>query len=633
MKKNLTRILAVALIAMMLIPVFATFAVSAEEASTDTPDISDINNVFAINGSNAAPSKSNKDADTTVEEGMIASKPFELTTLDDMYLYVGPCADPRIEANWKALDYIAYWYKPSGSYTAQKKFYDLGNADSTGTSYPNIVDEFPDGSVILKIKLKEQKGKSSDHKYAALKLLDSPYNDYILATVERPFTVDEYYAYADSQGWNINGDLRPILAPQKPAGYEGLWNLFPRTTEYDPTLIQLQNNTYFFSDYIPVVPGDVITIGAVDTNETRSILYAYDANFKEIKQYKRTDVGIDYHKNLDYGYAAYSHTVPQKASEAAPEVAYVKVCLHSGVYNDGNILVTKNQPFDKDQYRAALNIAELSDDAKAHPFYGKKALFIGDEIGYGSYDTPSSYSNPSASWARRLALATGLIPTNKSYHGASVGKTGKSNVKWEYDLLKEALMSKTTYDMVIFQGGMNDARQDVAVGTALPVDTDRKVLVENERVATFAGGLQLMFKDAKEQWPEAELYYIANFKLVPTSVNNKDMGEYYAQAKALCEAYGVHYIDLYNDIELYKTFNYESTEVLHEQIHPTKDSYDLLFPTVLRLFNDTLPKAPQPEEDSLNTGVIIGIAAAGVAVVAIGGFVLYWFVIRKKKAK
>ena len=95
----------------------------------------------------------------------------------------------------------------------------------------------------------------------------------------------------------------------------------------------------------------------------------------------------------------------------------------------------------------------------------------------------------------------------------------------------------------------------------------------------------------------------------------------------------LHYIDLYNDIELYKTFNYESTEVLHEQIHPTKDSYDLLFPTVLRLFNDTLPKAPQPEEDSLNTGVIIGIAAAGVAVVAIGGFVLYWFVIRKKKAK
>ena len=587
MKKKLTRMLAVVLIAMMLIPTLATLAVSADGEATNTPNINDIENVFAINGLNAAPSKSNKDAATTVEEGMIASKPFELTTLNDMYLYVGPCPDPRINSG-KALDYIAYWYKPNGAYTSQKKFAELGNGDQTN-GYPNIVGEFPDGSVILKIKLKEQKGKSSDQKYAALKLLDSSYNDYILATVERPFTVEDYYAYADAQGWDIESvGLRPSVADEKPTGYEGLWNFFPRVGDRDPLLRQHQNTTYVMSEYISVVPGDVITMGAIDTKETRSILYTYDADFNQIRQYKRTDMGIEYKDNIGYDFAIYSFTIPQKneTNPNAKEVAYVKVSVHSGIYNDGDILVTKNQPFMKAQLRAALGIAELSDEAKAHPFYGKNALFVGDSISYGSYDTPPTYRNPSASWARRLALATGLVPTNKSYPGASVGKTGLSNVKWEYDLLNEAMMSKRNFQIVVFHGGVNDARQNVPVGEALPGDTDRKILVQNERVATFAGGLQLMFKDATDKWPEAEFYYVANFKLVDDSVRGKDMNEYFAQAKILCAEYGVQYIDLYNDVELYETFDYESKDILPDLIHPTSSSYDILFPAVLRLFNE-----------------------------------------------
>ena len=67
------------------------------------------------------------------------------------------------------------------------------------------------------------------------------------------------------------------------------------------------------------------------------------------------------------------------------------------------------------------------------------------------------------------------------------------------------------------------------------------------------------------------------------------MTEYYAQAKALCEAYGVHYIDLYNNEELYKTFDYTNAELFAEDLYtPTNAAYDLLFPTVLRLFNESL---------------------------------------------
>ena len=585
MKKKLTRMLAVVLIAMMLIPTLATFAVSAEGETEETIDISDIVNLYKLRQLDAAPpmgSKVPKEAEPTFEEGMLASEPFDVTRTGDKYLYIGPCPDPRIEANWKKLDYIVYWYKKDGTYTSQKKLMDLGNLNSDGVTYGNIVGEFADGSVILKIMI------SSTYKYAAIKV-PTTYSEYMLVTSERSFTVEEYYAYADSQGWDIESvGLRPAIADEAPERYEGLWNFFPRLTDRDPLLRQHQNTTYVESEYIPVTGGDVITMGAISTSETKTILTTYNADLDKVRDYKRVDYGIDFEEELAFGFGIYSFVVPEG-------VTYIKASVHSGIYNDGDILVTRNQPFTGAELNATLGIDELSEEAKSHAFYGKDALFVGDSISYGSYDTPPTYRNPSASWARRLALATGLNPTNVSYPGASVGKTGLPNVKWEYDLLKTALMSKTEYDMVVFQGGVNDARQNVAVGTALSSDTDRKILVEEDRVATFAGGLQLMFHDAREKWPEAEFYYIANFKLVPDSVKGKDMNEYFAQAKILCAEYGVHYIDLYNNVELYEVFDYESYDLLPDLIHPISSTYDLLFPTILNLFNETLEEKEEDE--------------------------------------
>ena len=630
MKKNLTRTLAIMLVAMMLIPAISTLAVSADEiATTITPD----DNIYKLAAKNAKPSDETQ-GEVESATGQFASEPFAVSK--GVTIYFGPCPAPT-DANHKKMDFLVAYYNKSGKFSASRKLTEMGT---------NIVGEFADGSVIYQLKI-----SSTTYKAAAIRGL-AEYADFMLVTLDKPFTVEDYYAYADSQGWDIDGaGLRvppPAIAEDAPEGYEGLWNYFPRKTDRDATIRQHNNNTYIPSDYIPVTAGDLITMGAINTKETRSILYAYDADFNEIKQYRRTDVGIDFVENIGYDYAIYSHTVPA-------DVAYVKVSVHQGVYNDGDTLVTKNQQFNGAELREALGIDDLSEEAKAHPFYGKNALFVGDSISYGSYDTPPSYRNPSASWARRLALATGLVPANVSYPGASVGKTGLSNVKWEYDLLKTALMSKTTYDMIVFQGGVNDARQNIA-------DTDRKVLVEDERVATFAGGLQLMFHDAKNQWPDAELYYIANFKLVDESVKGKNMEEYYAQARILCAEYGVHYIDLYNDAELYETFDYTSEEILPDLIHPTAASYDLLFPTILRLFNATIetdeengegttePEITTPEvttpatpdntdnqggdveepKGGLSTGAIIGIAAGAVAVV-VGGFALYWFVFRKKK--
>ena len=579
MKQKLTRLLAVLLIAVMILPSLAVLTVGAAENESEVPNIDDIENLYQINSMTSAPSQENKDANTTGEEGKLASKPFEVEK--NGYIYVGPCPDPRIDANQNALDYIVYWYKKDGKYTSQKRFSELGSVSVDGTS-PNVVGEFSNGTVILKIKV-----NSSNYKFAALKV-PTTYADFMLVTVERPFTVDEYYAYADAQGWDIESvNLRPAFANEAPKGYEGLWNFLPREEEYDATLTQqAATSEYKLSDYISVKEGDVITIAGIGAKESKSIVYAYgdiwsSGSFNEIRLYKKNDEGMKLVEVLENDFAIYSFTVPEG-------ISYVRVSAQLGIYNNSDVLVTRNQPFTAAELREALEIAEISDEVKAHPFYGKKALFVGDSISYGAFDTPASYGNPVTALARRLQLATGLIPTNISHPNASVGKTDFKNVVWEYDLLTTALVSKKNYDMVIFQGGINDALKNVPVGEALPTSTDRDVLTEESRVKTFAGGLQLMFHDARIKWKDAELYYIASYKVSSAATNGVDMADYYAQAKALCQAYGVHYIDLYNNEELYQTFDYENVELFASDLFtPTSEAYDLLFPAVLRLFNET----------------------------------------------
>lgn len=574
MKKKLIRAMAIVLIAMMLIPTLSALAVSAE-AVTNTPPEEIVNYYDPSTATKDAQPDPSNNGLTIEKAGELASatitvaKGSAVETGDT--IYVGPCTTNDKKIDWT----LAFYKKNPGtkeSYPASKKTYELVSS--------NVVENgtFLDGSVIFAIKI------PAGTKAVALRALSTHF-EHMLITVNQPFDKDGYFAYAEAQGWDLSeSGLRPVppkLAQEAPEGYEGLWNLFPRAGERDPLLRQHQNKTYIESNYIPVTTGDTICLGAISATETADVLYGFDADFNKTKTSKVST--LTFKEDIGYGYATYTYTVPEG-------IAYIKVNVHSGIYNDGDVLVTRNQPFTGAELRAALGIAELSEEAKAHPFYGKEVLFVGDSISYGSYDTPPTYRNPSASWARRLAQATGLIPTNISYPGASVGDTGLKNVEWIYNLLKRQMRTSIKeFDMVVFHGGVNDARQDVEPGTMLPKDTDYNILKSAERTKTFAGGLQLMFHDTRALWPDAELYYIANFKLVPDSVMGKDMNEYFEQAKLLCAEYGVHYIDLYDDVELYTTFDIESTDVLPDLIHPTSISYDLLFPAVLRLFNETIP--------------------------------------------
>lgn len=631
MKKKLTRMLAVVLVAMMLIPT----AVFAANAADDPSEVAKtLVNMYDTNTelSNAVPNATLYGGATTAA-GHRGSAPIDVNPGDTVYF--GPC-DPNQQ--WL----LALYTKKEGTQTAMRK---------TPKDLTKVAT-FDDGSVIFSYKIPDGVcAFAYAHKKANF---DHP----TLITINQAYGIGDYFAYADLKGWVLDSDLRVVVYEDKPADYVGFYNYYQRTGERNPLIRQHQNSTYIVSGHIPVTEGDVLTIGGIPMNESKDVVITCKENYSEIKTYKLTDYPcmLTLQEDIGYGYGIYSFVVPEG-------VSYVKINVHQGIYNDNAMMVTKNESFNGAQMRETLDIPELNEEAKAHPFYGKKTLFIGDSISYGSYDTPPSYRNPSASWARRLTQTTGLIPTNVSYPGASVGQTGISYVKWLYTLFTPE--KANTYDMVVMHGGVNDGRQGVPVGEALSSDTSRAALTKSERLSTFAGGLQLLFHDVRDKWPEADLYYIANFKLVPDSFKNQATGEYIPmeeymeQAKILCAEYGIHYIDLFENEELYEVFDYTSKDVLPDLIHPIESSYDLFFPILLDLMSEAakedlneVPEVPgqteTPEENTpndgdttpdtnqqtpqkgLGIGAIIGIAAAGV-VVAAGIAVTVFFVLKKKK--
>ncbi len=643
MKKKLARILAVVLVAMMLIPVFATLVARADTANASTlVNLYDADTEFK----NAVPDPANY-GNSLSANGHRGCVPFDVKAGDTIYF--GP-SDPTQQ--W----HLALYTTKTSAQTANRKsvsdFTKVASFDNGSAIYSYTI---PTGVVAV----------AYAHKQAN-------YDQPTLITVNQYFGVSEYNAH-----FNGGSTQGPNISDGPGSGYEGLWNYFPKQGEYNAYLKQHGNNTFVSSVYIPVAANDVLYIGALNKDDYLSkptktsehhVLVAFDAAQRQLATVMLSSLKLV--ESIGYGYGIYSYTVPETIANG--KVAFIKVFVHQGIYNDGDMLVTKNQPFSGEELRATLGINELSEEAKAHPFYGKKALFIGDSISYGSFDTPPTYRNPSASWARRLALTTGLVPTNVSYPGASVAKTGISGVKWEYELLSPEIISKRTYDMIVFHGGVNDARQGVEAGVAMSSDTPRRDLNDEERLATFAGGLQWMFHETRTRWPEAELYYVANFKLVPDSLKGKDMNEYLTQAKILCAEYGVHYIDLFDDAVLYETFDYTSKDILSDLIHPSGPAYDVLFPSILRLFEATIPESkpdgpaqpgpeqttpeettpatPEqttPEETTPNTpdngdvnqgtqkigvGAIIGIIVAG-AVLAAGAVVGFIFLKKKKIGK
>jgi lysophospholipase L1-like esterase len=274
-----------------------------------------------------------------------------------------------------------------------------------------------------------------------------------------------------------------------------------------------------------------------------------------------------------------------------PGTGYVRVVAATGVYDDGIELATINQPFTAADYMKMYNITLPGQAPAGHELYGKKMLFMGDSISYGSGDAVSPFRTGRA-WAGRIADRTGAIVTNASVSGAKASYiSGDDKAKWLYTQFDQN--KGTQFDIVVMHGGVNDARHNRTIGKILESE-DLAALDKAKN--TYVGGLQWLFHNVKLSQPNAKLYFIANHHLDGHNTGNaKNMAPYFDMAKKLCEKYGIIFIDLYNNKELNDKLETSTTKYLPDTLHLNAAGYEIITPYILDAIVAGLSVTVEPE--------------------------------------
>lgn len=414
----------------------------------------------------------------------------------------------------------------------------------------------------------------------------TPYTFYdcTLITQNRPFTADEYFAEMKKAGVNVDF-LRPIDVDGE------LVNLFPALSE--DTLRGFVKSGVFDEDSYyrsriyqvgvnkELQVGDVIYFAAAYKTHEHFISYVTEDG----AAVNVGTLGLLFYEDLTRGYATYAYRV-------CPGTKEIAVNLGTGVYDDGIALVTKNQAFTGDRYRETFGI-DLNENIldESSPLYGLKGLFIGDSISRGGHDYLSYLDHSSEieyrlAWAGGLAAHTGLDSINASVSGARMSWHETTTAgHWIYDQMTPYFATGQEFDLVVMHGGVNDSPEGRhEIGTPLPVTATEEELEAalQDKVAgmtTFVSGLQWTIYNARKYFPNAELFFVANFQLLGNSRNER-LGDLMVAAMAVCEMYGVHYIDLYNNAELTERLESDTLKNMDDTLHPNRPGYDIITPYI-----------------------------------------------------
>ena len=405
------------------------------------------------------------------------------------------------------------------------------------------------------------------------------YAECTMITVNQTFKTADYFATMDKAGINVD-----LLRPTTASGE--LVNIFPVSDQVyegrvDKTNAEIAAAAYRTCPAVPVKEGDVIYFGAAAIDQ------GYHLVLLDKNGNGTTTVQIDYMVQYD----AIGNGFTVFAYRMRPGTGYVRVVAATGVYDDGIELATINQPFTAADYMKKFNITLPGQAPEGSPLYGKKMLFMGDSISYGSGDSASPFRTGRA-WAGRIADRTGAIVTNASVSGAKASfMNADDKAKWLYTQFDEN--KNQQFDIIVMHGGVNDARHNRQIGKILESE-DLAAL--DKAKTTYIGGLQWLFHNVKLSQPNAKLFFIANHHLDGhTTGNAKNMGPYFDKAKELCEKYGIIFIDLYNNKELNDKLETTTTKYLPDTLHLNAAGYEIITPYILDALEAGMTAPVEPE--------------------------------------
>ena len=391
------------------------------------------------------------------------------------------------------------------------------------------------------------------------------------------------YAYTATQDGTIALPVRTqvhdkfLLTKNVPFGkqqFHNYWdakdgaNCYDYLLDYQRTVMNANGTVAVGKDHhsshlIKVTPGETISYGPVQVTQGYDLVcFDYLGNALSLNP-KGTRGEAILKSDLTHlpatgsgepsDYAIYSYTVPA-------DVYYVSVVNRYWV---GQYFTVQH---------GTMTAAEYYDLVDLHPdseLAGKNILFVGDSICAAEDD--SRYVKETlgrGGWAGRIAWNYLANVTNKAVSGQQLANGG---VAGQFESVKD-----TDFDYVVIQGGVNDANKGVAEGTM-----STSYNIADFDVTTFAGALEYTFSKAIEYYGDtAAIGYIINYR-TPYKNHNR-YGEFIDTAKAICNKWGIEYIDFYNDEELTEKLDLNTNGGIYAQdnLHLNENGYDIVTPLI-----------------------------------------------------
>ncbi len=338
------------------------------------------------------------------------------------------------------------------------------------------------------------------------------------------------------------------------------------------------------SSYYELLQGDKLYFGAVtEAQALQSKLY--DSNGALIGTIDKDDLRLV--ESFGGAYGIYCFTAPEGAAYAyvSYDSGYEQYYLCQEIGKDES--VTDSQLVAN--YIRYIGVQQPAQDTVT-ALSGKTALFLGDSITYGARDRACIYG--AGGWAGRIGYYAGMDITNNGVSGACISTARKDSHSEGHYILNNLLKTKgTEYDYVIMHGLFNDASEKVALGTAQgkagfdPAKAD---------ATTYAGGLELLFYHARLQNPDAILGFIVNFE----TERNVDQEPYADLAIAICQDWGIAYLDLYHKEGFTVEFD--------DGLHPSSAGYDSMYTLVANWMAQLDGKTPTEPTNVMSYNVFWG---------------------------
>ncbi len=393
---------------------------------------------------------------------------------------------------------------------------------------------------------------------------DARYLTKYLVTKNQPFTVAQYHEFFGSSS---GGTTEPT-----PSGRTNLFDLSKATNGWVNTTGSSSDGAFKTSDYIAVSAGDVLTFGAAVSDQGWHIV-VYNSAKAPIAE-GTIHNGVSKIADLGNNTSIMQYTVPASG-------AYLRFVADARYMNQ--YLVTKNDPFTAEEYNQFFHLQNPDDGGNDtpvitdSPLKDKTALFIGDSICFGQWD-----SEPRQGWAGRIKTQFSMADvTNAGVGGTTISTEREGRIVTQLHNNKN-----NSYDYVIMQGGTNDGWGDLATTTAAPVgQMTNSFNLKDFDTTTFAGGLEELFYYATQYFPNAKLGFMTTFATPLGASQNLgatgDMDAYYTLAVQICEKWGIQCLDLFHDRYVSNTLMKVTTyECLQDPLHPNANGYDNLAPYI-----------------------------------------------------